>query len=258
MSVLLSFFRRLRLSRLYRHIPSIVRKDVLLRTPRFDRIGPIHIPSKTHTEIVDVILYYFISCSTGAQYYLITRKSDLCFNNPLVRISSNCLFAFVANSQRCDCQWQFNRAIEYLKDEDDDDGFLIFAIDDHGKGIAGGVRGHALLYALGQRLKQELISDAYSKNGFTEESRNYDDIHAILASFKIRQLRLLSNNPDRLTYFESMGYTVNRVPLEKPYDKYLSEELGMKKVKLGHKLDLDGFLPTDIEIYGLSKDSFKQ
>jgi 3,4-dihydroxy 2-butanone 4-phosphate synthase / GTP cyclohydrolase II len=137
------------------------------------------------------------------------------------------------------------------------DFMIFFAVDDHGKGIEGGLRGHALLYALGQVLKQELVFDAYEKNGFQHEYRNYQEIKEILDSLGISQMRLLTNNPERTKFFRDQGYHVKQLSIEKPYDPYLSEELGMKKAKLGHDLSLHGFSKRDIEIYGLTEDSFK-
>lgn len=250
------YFKKKMLGKLYRHIPKNARKEILLRTNYFDRIGPIKIPSEISTTVVELYLFYFVCYESKNEYFLITKNKSLKFTNPFLRVSSNCFYSFVVNSRRCDCQWQFDYALDLLQHQSDNEFLIIFSVDDHGKAIDGGLRGHALLYALGQQLKQELVFDAYSKNGFKEDHRNYDDIDLILKSLSINKLRLLTNNPDRINYFTTKGYVIEQHSIEKPYDKYLSEELGIKKQKLGHMLSLKGFNKKDIEIYGLSEDSF--
>lgn len=244
------------LGKLYNHIPQRIKKDILVRTDDFDRIGPITIPSEINSNIVELILFYYTFYESKNDYFLITKNSDLNFENPFLRISSNCFYAYTVNSRRCDCKWQLDYSLKLLQEQTDNNFLIIFAVDDHGKGIDGGLRGHALLYALGQKLKQELIFDAYERNGFNSEYRNYVDIHLILKSLSVKKIKLLTNNPLRVTFFRNEGYMVEQITIEKPYDKYLSEELGMKKEKLGHNLVLDGFEKKDIGIYGLSEDSF--
>ncbi len=246
------------LSKLYKHIPKESRNRILQRTEYFDRIGPIMLPCDVGSNVIELIMYFFICYKTNNEYFLITKNPSLEFTNPIVRISSNCFYGYIANSRRCDCKWQFNFALDLLQKQEDNDSLILFAADDHGKAIEGGLRGHALLYALGQDLKQELIYDAYTKNGFKEELRNYNDIHLILKSLRIKKIRLLTNNPDRISFFKDKKYFVEQQPIEKPYDRYLSEELGMKKEKLGHSLNLNGFQKKDISIYGLSEESFKK
>jgi GTP cyclohydrolase II len=137
--------------------------------------------------------------------------------------------------------------------EDGADSLVLFSVDDHGKAIRGGLRGHALLYALGQVQRQELIVDAYVENGFEHDRRDYSEIGRILSELSISRMRLLTNNPERILAFQSMGYQVERYPIEQPYNPLLAEELGVKKSKLGHLLDLTGFSPSDLQIYGLSE-----
>ena len=247
-----------KLGKLYIRIPKDSRKRILQRTEHFDRIGPIKLPCEVHSDVIELIMYYFICYESGNEYFLITKNSSLKFNNPFLRISSNCFYGYIVNSKRCDCKWQFNASLEMMQNQPDNDFLVIFAVNDHGKAIEGGLRGHALLYALGQDLKQELISDAYKKNGFIEDERDYNDIHLILKSLSISSFRLLTNNPERVSFFLSHNYLVEQHSIEKPYDIYLSEELGMKREKLGHSLKLNGFNKKDIEVYGLSIDSFNE
>ena len=252
-----NFLRKRELKKLYRHIPKEARNKVLTRTESFDRIGPIRILSEINSSIYELTLFHYTFFDSGNQYFLITRNNSLSFTNPVMRISSNCFYSYIANSRRCDCRWQLNYSYELLVKHDNDDFLIIFSVDDHGKAIEGGLRGHALLYALGQELGQELIVEAYESNGFVPDGRNYYDIDLILRSLSVERIRLLTNNPSRIDFFRSRGYAVEHIAIEKAYDKYLCEELGVKRQKLGHMLKLDGFKEEDMEIYGLSKESLK-
>ncbi|MCX6223055.1 MAG: hypothetical protein NTZ69_18970 [Bacteroidia bacterium] len=240
---------------LYSQIPEEILNKILLRTDTFDRIGPIELPLriffKENQEPTKFILYYYGFYKSGENYFLLTQKESLMFDNPIVRVSSNCNWAFDLRSMRCDCEWELEYAKKVVSEESDQDGLIIFALDQHGKSITGGIRGHALIYALGQIQKQDLVYAAYKDNGFRIDYREYDEVISILKSLNINKMRFLSNNPEKIEAFTKSGFGVTRVPIEKPYDKNDSEELGVKKIKLGHHLNLENFNREDISIYGL-------
>ncbi len=239
-------------SALYEIAPHTAVEKVVMRTDDYDRIGPIRLPLRTVGKgVVDFTIYYYGFYSSGESYYLITPASDLKFANPLVRISSNCNWAFDLDSVRCECDWEFQDAKVKVAEEPDRDGLIVFALDQHGKSIPGGTRGHALVYALGQAQQQNLVYDAYVKNGFALDYRRYDDICLILEAIGVRGMRLLTNNPERIEFFRTRGFDPMRVPIEKPYERYDSEELGVKRERLNHLLVLPEFIPEDIRIYGL-------
>ncbi len=240
---------------LYSQIPKEVLDKILCRTELYDRIGPIELPLRIFfqevQEPVKFILYYFGFYESGENYFLLTQKESLKFDNPIVRVSSNCNWAFDLRSMRCDCEWELEYAKKMVSEEPEQDGLIIFALDQHGKSIPGKIRGHALLYALGQIQKQDLVYGAYLKNGFDIDYRNYNEVCNILKSLNITKMRLLTNNPDKIKAFQQCGYEVTRLPIEKPYSRHDSEELGVKKIKLGHHLELGNFNRDDISIYDL-------
>lgn len=246
---------------LYSHIPKEIRGKILLRTANFDRVGPITLPLSVEggKNISDFTIYYFGIYESKQNYFLLTRNSELEFKNPVVRISSNCIWAFAFDSQRCDCNWEFEFSKNQLCNLENNDGLIIFAEGHHGKSITGGVRGHSLIYAAGQHQNEDLVNGAYIKNGFKIDYRNYDDIITILKFLRIDKLKLLTNNPERTSILRENGFEVLQVPIEKPYTQFDSEELGVKKIILKHKLNLMDFKEDDIKIYGLDSEKvFKQ
>lgn len=246
-------FRRLSWSRLYFRLPLSISRRVVSKSAQFERIGPICLPLsvKGHAEPINFSLYYFGSYQTGHDYFVLTPGTWESLKSPLVRVSSSCIWAFVFNSVRCDCLWEFEEAKRRALDEPGGNSLLVYAASQHGKGIPGGLRGHALIYALGQAASEDLVYAAYKHNGFKVDYRSYTDVGAILAQLNINSLRLLTNSPDRLRALKALGFHVEHVPLEKPYEAWDAEELGVKQHRFGHLLSLPGFKASDITRYGL-------
>src|SRR5215213_9984644 len=242
--------RRHEWSELYSTAPAAALGMVLHRSEHYDRIGPIRLPLRTEGRgIVEFTLYYYGFYASGQSYFMLTPSHGLAFGNPVVRISSNCNWAFDLNSIRCECDWEFQTAKAAIADLPDSDGLIIFALDQHGKSIPGGTRGHALIYALGQAQQQDLVHDAYVKNGFALDYRSYDDVCSILRALGVGRMRLLTNNPERIEYFHEQGFQPERMSIEKPYERHDSEELGVKREKLNHLLELPDFDPAHIRVY---------
>jgi len=204
---------KLKWSSLYNHLSKDVRSKILLRTKYFDRIGPIDLPLGIGNEelISQFIIFYFGFYESKQNYFLLTRNTELSFDNPLVRISSNCIWAFTFDSKRCDCNWEFEFSKNQLSQLNSNDGLIIFAEGHHGKSIEGGIRGHSVIYAAGQSQKEDLVNGAYVTNGFKTEYRSYDDIIKILNFLKISKLKLLTNNPERVSVLTENGFEVERV-----------------------------------------------
>ena len=141
------------LEELYKHIPSRLRNKVVSMNEEFERIGPFKLPIELPSgEIVFFTVNHYFMRNTGHRYYVVMKNEK--FNNPLLRIESICNYAHIFNSRRCDCRFQLFNALEKIYLEGD--GLVIFCLDQNGKGIPEGTRGHALVYALGQLQYQDL------------------------------------------------------------------------------------------------------
>src|SRR5882762_3851006 len=125
---------------------------------------------------------------------------------PLVRIHSQCLTGDVLHSLRCDCRSQLELSLNLIAEEGR--GLLIY---EHQEG-----RGIGLLNKLRAYELQDGGADTVEANerlGFAADLRNYEMPAEILLYFDVKQLRLLSNNPDKIAALERAGIqVVERIP----------------------------------------------
>jgi GTP cyclohydrolase II len=147
---------------------------------------------------------------------------------PLVRIHSQCLTGDVFHSLRCDCRAQLELAIDQVVAEGR--GLIIYE-NQEGRGI--GLMNKLRAYEL-----QDQGFDTVEANeqlGFEADLRNYSVPAAVLKWFGVSQVRLLSNNPDKIAALEAAGVkVVERAPIIVPPLATTAEYLRTKKEKLGH------------------------
>ncbi len=161
---------------------------------------------------------------------VVLRIGDLEGAPPLVRIHSQCLTGDVFHSLRCDCRAQLEIAMQAIAGEGR--GLLIY---EHQEG-----RGIGLLNKLRAYELQDQGADTIEANellGFDSDLRNYQLPGAILRYFGLREIRLLSNNPEKVEAAESAGVRVTeRVPCVADELDTRESYLRTKREKMGHLL----------------------
>jgi len=146
----------------------------------------------------------------------------------LVRIHSQCLTGDVFHSLRCDCRSQLELALDQIVAEGR--GLLIY---EHQEGRGIGLLNKLRAYEL-QDGGLDTV-EANEKLGFKADLRDYALPAAILQYFGVKEVRLLSNNPDKVAALESAGIrVVERAPLVAPPLETTAEYLKTKRDKLGH------------------------
>jgi GTP cyclohydrolase II len=149
---------------------------------------------------------------------------------PLVRVHSQCLTGDVFTSERCDCRAQLEFSLRKIAKEPS--GVLLY-LPQEGRGIG-----------LINKLKAYELQDggldtveANRRLGFADDARDYEFAAEALKALGIRDVRLLSNNPDKVAQLESAGIrVVERVPCRPRTSKHSAAYLRTKKDKLGHLL----------------------
>src|ERR1700688_1881892 len=163
---------------------------------------------------------------------LLLRLGDLQNRAPLLRIHSQCLTGEVLGSLRCDCRGQLELAMSAIADEGS--GLVIYEYQE-GRGI--GLMAKLRAYALQDQGLDTI--EANESLGFDADCRDFSLAVAVLHELNIRQVRLMSNNPQKVEALTDGGIEViERVACEAPPSPYALPYLRTKKEKMGHSLTI--------------------
>nr|WP_028968653.1 GTP cyclohydrolase II [Sphingomonas sp. URHD0057] len=147
---------------------------------------------------------------------------------PLVRLHSECLTGDVFGSLKCDCGPQLKEALRIIGAAG---GGVLLYLRQEGRGI--GLANKLRAYALQDRGLDTV--DANRRLGFADDERDYAHAAAMLRTLGVDEVRLLTNNPDKVSGLESAGITiVERVPHHMPTNPHNADYLATKRRKSGH------------------------
>jgi len=163
---------------------------------------------------------------------LVMALGDLQDGVPLLRIHSQCLTGEVLGSLRCDCRGQLEVAMSTIAEE----GFgLVIYLHQEGRGI--GLMAKLQAYALQDRGLDTI--EANEALGFDADCRDFSLAVAVLHELKVRQVRLMTNNPQKVEALTNGGIEViELIACEAPPSPYASSYLRTKKKKMGHSLTI--------------------
>jgi 3,4-dihydroxy 2-butanone 4-phosphate synthase/GTP cyclohydrolase II len=149
-------------------------------------------------------------------------------------VHSECLTGDVFHSLRCDCGEQLEQALSRLADEEC--GVLLYMTQE-GRGIG-------LLNKLKAYELQEGGLDTVDANlalGFAADEREWGIGNQILADLGLTTIRLLTNNPKKVSGLAAFGLqVVEQVPIEVQPNSENRRYLAAKRDKLGHRLHHQG------------------
>ena len=129
---------------------------------------------------------------------------------PAVRIHSSCLTGDLMGSQKCDCGYQLQSAIEFMS-KSKNMSILIY-LNQEGRGL--GIHNKIISYNI-----QENGWDTYQADnilGFSGDERDYKAAIEILKYFKISKLDLITNNPEKIEYLKNNKIKVDKIIKIKP------------------------------------------
>ncbi|HEX3984621.1 MAG TPA: GTP cyclohydrolase II [Acidisoma sp.] len=147
----------------------------------------------------------------------------------LVRLHSECLTGDIFSSARCDCGEQLHEAIGMLSEE----GGILLYLRQEGRGIG--------LYAKldAYRLQDQGI-DTYEANrwlNLPEDARNYAIGARMLQALGVNRIRLLTNNPDKVTQLKAAGIDVAEVRRTGVFVTEANRAYLQAKIRHRHMLD---------------------
>ena len=156
---------------------------------------------------------------------------DVSSTPPIVRIHSQCLTGEALGSLRCDCRLQLELALRTIAETGA--GILLYE-QQEGRGI--GLVPKLQAYALQDKGLDTV--EANEQLGFKADCRDFELPAEVLNLMGIPQVRLMTNNPEKVAALEAVGVrVVDRisavVEAQESFEKYLQ----VKREKMGHLID---------------------
>ncbi len=146
----------------------------------------------------------------------------------LVRLHSECFTGDLLGSLKCDCGEQLRGAIAAIEAEGS--GIVLYlAQEGRGIGLINKLRAY--------RLQADGFDtvDANLRLGFEADERLFEPAAAMLRLLGVGKVRLMTNNPDKVTGLQACGIdVVERVEHKFPSNPFNAHYLDTKKARSGH------------------------
>ncbi|MEZ4326935.1 MAG: GTP cyclohydrolase II [Polyangiales bacterium] len=195
--------------------------------PRLERFADAQLP----TEYGELRCVVFADKATGLEHVALYTGDIAASAGLLTRVHSECLTGEVFHSLKCDCREQLDLALRRVGDAGQG---LVLYLRQEGRGIGLGNKIRA--YA-----KQDEGYDTVDANrvlGFDDDLRRYDIAAAMLAELGVRSVRLMTNNPEKVSGLEAEGVIVTeRVDHVVEAHEHNRDYLATKRARMGHLLD---------------------
>ena len=166
---------------------------------------------------------------TGEEHVALSKGLDIPPTDPvLVRIHSECLTGDAFASLKCDCGPQLQATMKLINEVGQ--GVILY-LRQEGRGI--GLTNKIRAYAL-QDQGHDTV-DANLMLNLPADARRYDMCTIMLDHLKVKQVKLVTNNPSKIAALEELGIdVVDRVPLTVGLNPFNAEYLKTKHERMAH------------------------
>lgn len=190
-------------------------------TPIFEKSSIANLPSKYGHFKIRVY-------KEGIQEHLAIFTENFEFQEaPLVRIHSECLTGDTMGSIKCDCNNQLHKALNLIAEQ----GGMVIYHRQEGRNI--GLLNKVNAYALQDQGRNTI--EANVELGFAPDQRTYDVVREIFNDFELKKIRLLTNNPAKVSIVEELNVEITeRIPIIIDSNPYNEGYLRVKKEQMGH------------------------
>jgi 3,4-dihydroxy 2-butanone 4-phosphate synthase/GTP cyclohydrolase II len=207
------------------------------REKLIERVTSVRLP----TEYGEFTAVTFREKLTGKLHVALIAGDVDGAENVLVRVHSECLTGDVFHSLLCDCGEQREQALAQIAREGTG-VFLYMAQEGRGIGLLNKFRAYEL-----QAQGLDTV-EANAALGFPADARDYGIGNQILADLGLTTIRILTNNPKKLTGLDGFGLTVvEQVGIEVPPNEENRRYLAAKRDKLGHRLHHQDLRSPELE-----------
>lgn len=194
------------------------------------RVAEVNLP----TSFGNFKILGYETKNSGEQHVALVKGDVGDGEDILVRVHSECLTGDTFRSLKCDCGAQMRAALRRIEEEGR--GVFLYILGHEGRGIG-------LLNKLKAMELQQKGYDTVQSNrelGYEADLRDYGIGAQILRDIGVRSMRLLTNNPKKISGLKGYGLEVKeRTSLNVGQNENNTEYLKTKRDKLGHSIELE-------------------
>ena len=184
--------------------------------------------SRLPTDLGEFVIHAFADSAENKEHIALVYGKLAANEKTLCRVHSECLTGDALFSLRCDCGSQLREAMHRIANRGS--GVILY-LRQEGRGI--GLLNKIKAYQL-----QDAGADTVEANeqlGFEPDSRDYKIAQPMLEHFKVKRVKLMTNNPDKVGALQALGIEVTeRVPIHTGINTHNKSYLSVKVDKLGH------------------------